>query len=486
MERTAPSRLYRKAQELDSHIARVTGSLDRLFQEGKKQEALLRKRRFFYSTIVMGLVAVFIIVLSPRGTAETAMFYPKTCLGGWHNPHLASGEPETDKEGTAYTDGNSSLLDANESADIFCGNFLGEIPKDTVPNGVVVRILMSYDGSSSSTQVAGENFENAAATILDTDASTTPDFTLTEGSTAEASSSEIVPSQEDTPSEATDTAPQSFLKSNLFFSYFIQSLDVAISGYVTHAYAQDISAEEVAADEASSSDISVETDTSAASTSGSILNAAPESQLFEILYTLDGTTWRSLGVLSKNEVQGAQFAIPLATSSTWLDITRLQVEVKRLPSFDDVQPVYLDGMSLEVTYGKQQELHEELSGDPKRYDIAISTSTSAIQISEGENGEGSYVKIGTPNGGQLFVYSQDDGEIKFSMGVGSDPASISSYIFDTGNYTAVMTNRVNGCVGLSLLECQEDKAVIGWSDFSIIPTRDTPTEYLPGTSKEQL
>jgi hypothetical protein len=504
MERTAPSRFYRKAQQLDSHITRVTRSLDRLFDDTKRQGRVLRRRRMFYSFFTLALLILFIVIVSPHGTAESAIFYPKTCLGGWHNPSLAGGEPETDKEGVSFTDQNSAVLDANVSADIFCGEFLGDIPKDTNPNGVVVRIMMSDKGETATTSISGSSFTAQAGAILDANASSSPDFTLTESSTTatttpDASSSlpsaepEPIDTSSDTPVTPTtpadtvpapsDTAPQSFLHTRSIVSF----LDHMLGSFIDRAYAEDAATDTLQVDtptdlSASSTIDATGTDSLPASTTESIADAsstAPASQLFEVLYTLDGKTWGTLGVLSKNEISGAQFTIPLTASSTWVDITQLQIQIKRLATFDDVPSVYLDGMSLEVTYGKQQDLHEELTGDPKRYDIAVATSTDGIQISEGVGGDGKFLNIGAPSGGQLIIYSDEDGTVKFSMGVGSDPVAVSSYIFDSGSYTAIMTNRVNGCTGLTRDECRDDKALIGWTQFDILPTRETPTQYLP-------
>ncbi|MBI2120889.1 MAG: hypothetical protein HYT94_04675, partial [Parcubacteria group bacterium] len=81
-------------------------------------------------------------------------------------------------------------------------------------------------------------------------------------------------------------------------------------------------------------------------------NEAPTSpELLEVLYTLDGAEWHSLGKVSKTDWRG-EFEIPL---SAWEDISRLQISVQSLPSLDELPKVYLDGMWLEAEYGDYEE-----------------------------------------------------------------------------------------------------------------------------------
>ncbi len=510
MQRPVPSRFYRKAQQLDSHINRVTRSLEHLVFSGAKERrrTLFRKRVVYFATFFCLLLTLG-FTLSPHGGAETAFFYPQTCLGGWRNPSLAKGEPETDLRGAPYSDVTAAFLSTNTSADIFCGEFTGEIPKDSVPNGVIVRLFLSYDGTSSSTVITGDDFISNVTEILDGIASTSPDFTLTSTSTeqseATTTEAEITPEEEegtevpapasDTPAEGsvqqgieplpetTDPAP---LESYNTFKDMGDALRRLLTKHIVHAYAEE---DVVSIDPLEEN----ATDTHGSSTDTLIENQILESEvatstteqlspLFEVLYTLDGNEWNTLGYINKNELQGAQFIVPFNASSTWLEVSRIQIQLKRLATFDDIPDIYLDGMSLEVAYAKQQELKEELSGDPKRYDIAVATSSDDLHVSVGKGEEGVFVNIGVLSGGQLFIYDDKDA-IKYSIGVGSDPVSVSSYMFEPGPYTAVMTNRENGCGGLTLAQCLNDKKTIGYSEFSIIPTRETPTEYLP-LSKE--
>jgi hypothetical protein len=67
----------------------------------------------------------------------------------------------------------------------------------------------------------------------------------------------------------------------------------------------------------------------------------------QVEYTLDGTTWKSLGVVGRSEWARASFDIPL---EGWENLDNLQIALKALPTFDTPPVVYLDAMSIDVEY----------------------------------------------------------------------------------------------------------------------------------------
>ncbi len=73
----------------------------------------------------------------------------------------------------------------------------------------------------------------------------------------------------------------------------------------------------------------------------------------EVSYTLDGTTWTSLGNISRTAWQRAEFDVPL---KSWETLDNLQVQVKSLPTFDEPAVVYLDSMAMSVEYSSTEDL----------------------------------------------------------------------------------------------------------------------------------
>jgi hypothetical protein len=81
-----------------------------------------------YILIFASLFIAFILgklIISTK--AETAVFYPTSCLGGWQNASKAEGPPDlnTDTEPEKFNKNNSAYL-KNSLSQIYCGNFNGE------------------------------------------------------------------------------------------------------------------------------------------------------------------------------------------------------------------------------------------------------------------------------------------------------------------------------------------------------------------------
>lgn len=74
------------------------------------------------------------------------------------------------------------------------------------------------------------------------------------------------------------------------------------------------------------------------------------NDIFEVVYTLDGETWDVLGRVRKDKWKDSTFEIPYEKINTWDELSKLQVRLKVLPSFDVMPIVYLDAVSLSVEY----------------------------------------------------------------------------------------------------------------------------------------
>jgi hypothetical protein len=73
--------------------------------------------------------------------------------------------------------------------------------------------------------------------------------------------------------------------------------------------------------------------------------------IVEVLYTLDGAQWTSLGFLAAHEFPGASFVIPIEDASAWEDISNIQVAIQSVPTTDAISPdIYLDALWIDVGY----------------------------------------------------------------------------------------------------------------------------------------
>lgn len=173
----------------------------------------------------LGIIALVLVVFSfaLKGKATIVNFYPETCLGGWENPSNASGQPSVSSEaqGSDFTRDNSAFL-RNRTAQMFCGDFGGEVPTDTVPRKFTVRFSWfvddgSYDKGEKIINEAldeGRNFDDtpdlSEETELDsTDGQTSEESVENTSSTSDESPQETIPSNEggasDLPSGDTST-----------------------------------------------------------------------------------------------------------------------------------------------------------------------------------------------------------------------------------------------------------------------------------------
>lgn len=162
---------------------------------------------------ILLLCGLFLLVTKkPQGVqAQKAMFYPESCLGGWQQSKNATGVPEA--LDSKYTLENSAVYTDNE-ADIFCGEFSGELPPQTYHTRVTLRFswqqqlvapsvleegtgfvealveMFVHDNESTETAIDTEQ-EVASSTITTEATSTTELATSTEETSVTASSTDF-------------------------------------------------------------------------------------------------------------------------------------------------------------------------------------------------------------------------------------------------------------------------------------------------------
>src|SRR4051812_19873156 len=82
--------------ELTPHVDRVTKSLEGLvFSYSEHVDKTLQKKHLMMAISSLALLVVLGSLISPKGIADSTIFYPHACLGGWINPKNAEGEPQT-------------------------------------------------------------------------------------------------------------------------------------------------------------------------------------------------------------------------------------------------------------------------------------------------------------------------------------------------------------------------------------------------------
>jgi hypothetical protein len=513
------SRIKKHKQVIDSHITSVRNSLHTLiFTREKEGEEAIHKKKMLVSLVAFFLVLSLGAILTKEGKAEVATFYPTACLGGWSNPHNAEGIPETPDNTIAYSITNSTALAKDLVADLYCGAFKGEVPTHTMPTKITLAIAWKSLSDDEVAPITGGSFASSSLNILD--ATSTEGFTLASstasstdatadkirqidggkveqrevsGSTTSARK-ENIQSQDSLPT-VSSTSPQSFLDKVLHvfsLSLFERVYAVedtvplgveSIKGETVSTISESDSSTVTPVDVVSSGTTTdlqiIEATTTAKTTESLLINAPVHTEIFEIMYTLDGETWNSLGKVRAEDLAYNTFEIPVTSTSTWDDISNIQIKIKSLVSQDSKPTIFVDGMSLVVEYDKGDPNKVAEKADPKRYSMVVTAALGDIDpVISIDPDQGSAITLTSRKGGSVLIYKDVTGDIVYSSGLGSSPLTVNSYIFDPGTFTLVITSRGDGCNGMTLEACEEDSDVVGTASFTVSPTKDTPTKYV--------
>lgn len=458
---------FLRVEEIGSHVNRVKGTLENIVFRGMEEsEKEIRAKRMWFSMFALILLIGLGVTISRHAQSEVAIFHPSACLGGWMEIDKATGPPET-ASGAIFSNANSAILPENTVADMFCGEFKGEIPEDTQPKVLVLRVAWSIDGSTSTQVIEGESFASSTIEILDAPASTSPDFMLVEPqpatSTEEAPSASTTEEQsdalpatqaiqnEETSSTSSEvvvpaepvppTEPQAPPVEDPQSTGFRKNTISLLKKLFAHAYAQETPIEEstttplitevpieitpaetmeavqepsvlgspidtppieitetvqepsalespidtptnqgeetITQNIATTSEVlelatstATSTDSEIASTTASSTEeVSHESPLFDILYSFDGTTWETLGSVTLEQLPATQFEIPLKEESSWGELSKLQIHIRRNPVIDIAPTIFLDAITLEVEVKRIP--HEEPTHPDFERDIIV-------------------------------------------------------------------------------------------------------------------
>lgn len=188
-----PRIISKKFPNMTSSIDGVTKSLnDLIFSYRDNVEKALQKKHLMMAMSSLVLLIVLGSFISPKGKAESSIFYPETCLGGWVNPQHAQGEEQTTSNGdeSQFTKENSAILPKNTNAEMYCGNFKGKVNADTKPTKILVSLALTKGADYLLIDtIVSDSFSSSSKAILDSASSTDVSFTLIASSTGATSTS---------------------------------------------------------------------------------------------------------------------------------------------------------------------------------------------------------------------------------------------------------------------------------------------------------
>ncbi|HEV2601809.1 MAG TPA: hypothetical protein VGT41_05975 [Candidatus Babeliales bacterium] len=386
--------------------------------------------------------------------ADIAILFPATCLGGWTNTQNAANKPDNDVtvEDDAFTVANSATLAADRDSQLFCGNFTGITPSDTVPSSIILSLSgTAKEEPTSSEQVPISSTADLASTtqqILNTPDGNMGTVIITDVPVSTSTQSSSAPLPTANPEATPDPSPSTEDTS-------IQSL---LSPLIPLVYADEIGTTTDVA--SSSSDMSYQSTTTISSVE------TPED-IIEVFYTFDGQHWHSLGKISKSELKTAQFQLPVDEISSWEDLNSLQISIARVKNVDAMQALYIDGMQLNVQYekvvhhpnlplsitnvkNKDREILRLKPSDPDGLEDKIFMATNDTAL------------------GGLAIYNIATKALVLTTNVtDATTYSVSSTYLGAGTFDVIRTTDPNLCSQRSLDDCESYRDAVGESEFTI-------------------
>lgn len=435
----------------------------------KKRLKKVKKNKYKKITIVASgsiflLVILYFSFKAVSVQAEIATFYPNSCLGGWTNSFRAAGKPDVLDENTnSISNENSALLPENTNAEIYCGDFKGTIPENTAPKKLIVTFSwdIAKNNGEGPQNISSDSFKSSAGEILDATSGKDVNFTLgtsslEASSTGNASNIEPVQSQNNSnvvsPPDniSTSSLPTSFL--NLF---------------TTTAFAEEIasSTTEIVTD--ATSTISTTSDQIIPSISIDSTNVSSGNEILEVFYTLDGKDWESLGRVDAVHLRYSIFEIPIPPETSWNDLSGLQISVRSLQSIDRSPAVFLDGMTLQVSYGKADT--SPFVSKSGLYVASAKTSSPSFSFKV-RNNDGIQEVVVKSDGdiGNLAIFNTETGVLEADTFAGANSYVIQPESYGEGSHTFIKTSDPDSCSSLSFIACK--MAALG-DDGEIIFTR---------------
>ncbi len=216
MGRILPKRKYFRSSifqpklDSDSHIDNVKYSLEQLiFLNAKESENTILKKHIKVAVIITMISMIIGYIISPKGQAEVATFYPSSCLGGWNNPQHAEGESQVKNNDSSelFVVENSAVLPKETYAEIYCGGFTGEVEQNTQPIKMMVSFSWAAKGLEAvNGSVASLSGDTATTTAVSSSTATTEGATSSIGTLLTGSSTLASSTESSITAEASSTS----------------------------------------------------------------------------------------------------------------------------------------------------------------------------------------------------------------------------------------------------------------------------------------
>jgi hypothetical protein len=466
-----------------------------------KRNFLKRNKRVTCAIIVIITVVVclfFYVDLVTKTRADAAIFYPTTCLGGWKNAALAEGKPDITSADTPFSLKNSAFSSNDSVSQIFCGGFQGNI----IENTEVKKIIIHFSWAQTDIDpvevipatITGSNFASSTNDIISNPNAIGSQFILQPegsiGSPTPTSSDHttnkvklenpsiepeilpvMVPKVENiTPQPATKPVPAtgsvtSFL--NLVTEKVYADGENILSATDTSLTAPGSLA-------SSTIDIATTSDISNSKQEALLIQSNTDTSdepFLKIQYTIDGTNWKILGTVTRNNFAGKSFELPVSDFASWADLSQLQISVERIATVNKSPHIYLDGMYLEIPYEKKIPVtvpNEDLTKKILHFTTGVTTNDIISSTVKIDNTKMETLSVLSKIGGSLKVYGVTDPLFSMVIGIGGDAVEFPGYSFPPGKYFIIITSQRDACSGMSLYECASDKGFIDKLDFSVV------------------
>jgi hypothetical protein len=374
--------------------SRQPGFMNDIFSDGRRHFVIPRTtgspRRSLlrlYGTGALMLVTVTSLLGGQANVsrADTSVFYPSRCLGGWQNPEYAEGAITIPigESPLRINRENAAVLD-NASAEIICDSFSGEVPPHPAPSEVVLRFSWRLDTpvaedvdapssaapsaapslveeqkeeapkeepSEDSTIISGEDFVEHVQEILDAPADKPVIFETTEPSheeevappaTESTEESVPVPSTTETPvsePEAVQPAPVEAAPT-------VEAAPQAPEPAPLAPAPEPVPAPPAPAAESAPAEsawyrhiIPVARAADLAAVQGSF------DSFIDVFYSTSEGVWHRAVSVGSATWQDFRTRIPL---TSWHDLANLRISLRVSPSLASHPAIYLDGMSAEI------------------------------------------------------------------------------------------------------------------------------------------
>ncbi|MBP9760908.1 MAG: hypothetical protein KBD15_01545 [Candidatus Magasanikbacteria bacterium] len=291
---------------------------------------MIRVNKNLFWKMGAGIIAslLFIILFFPSSNhvgAQTASFYPRTCLGGWKNPQEASGPSDAYLNGQyTYTENNSAVL-SDSLSQLFCGDFKGDIPLDAVHRQVVLTFSWYADMPVEQSQ------QETEIPLIETEEP------VIEPSVPEETSEPVEEPVVDAVVEESSTEEP-------IGEEPVEEPVVVQENVVDVPVVTPVVEESSPVENSTSEEISFLRETFFPT-----VHAENATMAFEVLYTVDGQEWRSLGYTGEIN-NTVHFELPIELFGMVSDVEKVQIALHPIPSFDSAPTVYVDAMWLDIHY----------------------------------------------------------------------------------------------------------------------------------------